>query len=250
MGTELEASDKLARACEMSTSSDKISKMIQAAYLEVSEEYAAVTKEEKAQVLQLGGLHVIGTERHESRRIDNQLRGRSGRQGDSGSTRFFLSLEDKIFRIFGGERVKAMMSAFRVEDLLIESQMLTSALNEAQRKVEAYFYDIRKQLFEYDEVLNIQREKVYSERRRALLATDLSSQMVEYAELTVNDVLEANIDPTSPEESWNLDGLAGKMKQYCYMLDELDEQVLRQQGGYEGIRMYLQRRCVEAYQQK
>ena len=248
--TELEASDKLARACEMSTSSDKISKMIQAAYLEVSEEYAAVTKEEKAQVLQLGGLHVIGTERHESRRIDNQLRGRSGRQGDSGSTRFFLSLEDKIFRIFGGERVKAMMSAFRVEDLPIESQMLTSALNEAQRKVEAYFYDIRKQLFEYDEVLNIQREKVYAERRRALLATQLSDQMVEYAELTVNDVLEANVDPASPEETWNLEGLAGKMKQYCYMLEDLDGETLKAQGGYEGIRRYLQKRCVDAYNQK
>ncbi len=212
--SELEASDKLARACEMTTTRDAVSELIHAAYARVSEEYSAVTRAEKQKVLSLGGLHVIGTERHESRRIDNQLRGRSGRQGDNGSTRFFLSLEDKIFRIFGGDRVKAMMSAFRVEDLPIESNMLTSALNEAQRKVEAYFYDIRKQLFEYDEVLNIQREKVYAERRRALLATDLSEQMVEYAELTVNDVLEANVDPAAPEESWNLEGLAGKMKQY------------------------------------
>ncbi|QDZ24222.1 subunit SecA of protein translocase [Chloropicon primus] len=250
--TELEASDMLSRACEKSSNRDKVSELINEAYTAVCEEYAEVTSEEKRRVLELGGLHVIGTERHESRRIDNQLRGRSGRQGDNGSTRFFLSLEDKIFRIFGGDRVKAMMSAFRVEDLPIESQMLTSALNEAQRKVEAYFYDIRKQLFEYDEVLNIQREKVYSERRRALLATEaqLSDQMIEYAELTVNDVLEANLDPATPEETWNLEGLAGKMKQYCYMLEELDEQVLRQQGGYEGIRTYLQRRCVEAYQQK
>ena len=104
--SELEASDLLARACEEMDQSDKVSKLIHEAYAEISEEYAEVTQEEKRRVLELGGLHVIGTERHESRRIDNQLRGRSGRQGDNGSTRFFLSLEDKIFRIFGGERVK------------------------------------------------------------------------------------------------------------------------------------------------
>jgi len=217
--TELEASDMLSRACEKSTNPDKISELIAEAYTEVCQEYSEVTMEEKRRVLDLGGLHVIGTERHESRRIDNQLRGRSGRQGDNGSTRFFLSLEDKIFRIFGGDRVDAMMQAFRVEDLPIESQMLTSALSEAQRKVELYFYDIRKQLFEYDEVVNVQREKVYAERRRALLATQLSDQMIEYAELTVNDVLEANVDPAAPEETWNLAGLASKMQRTvtCWM---------------------------------
>ncbi|KAL2486686.1 Protein translocase subunit SECA1 [Abeliophyllum distichum] len=101
-------------------------------------------------VVSTGGLHVVGTERHESRRIDNQLCGRSGRQGDPGSSRFFLSLEDNIFRIFGGDRIQGLMRAFRVEDLPIESKMLTKALDEAQRKVENYFFDIRKQLFEYD----------------------------------------------------------------------------------------------------
>lgn len=110
-------------------------------------------------MIELGGLHVVGTERHESRRIDNQLRGRSGRQvrrifesclenvfskGDPGSTRFFLSLEDALFRIFGGDKIKGMMNAFRVGDLPIESQMLTRSLDEAQRKVEAYFFDLRK----------------------------------------------------------------------------------------------------------
>jgi len=249
--TELEAQDVLARACEKNDARGKVEDLINEAYEAVRAEYEEVTREEKARVLDLGGLHVIGTERHESRRIDNQLRGRSGRQGDSGSTRFFLSLEDKIFRIFGGERVKAMMSAFRVEDLPIESQMLTSALNEAQRKVEAYFYDIRKQLFEYDEVLNIQREKVYAERRRALLSAGaLDDQMVEYAELTVNDVLQANLDPAADPAEWNLEGLAAKMKQYCYLLEDVDESVLRAQGGYEEIRSFLQRRCVEAYRQK
>jgi preprotein translocase subunit SecA len=164
-------------------------------------------------VVAAGGLHVVGTERHESRRIDNQLRGRSGRQGDPGSSRFFLSLEDNIFRIFGGDRIQALMKAFRVEDLPIESKMLTRSLDEAQKKVESYFFDIRKQLFEYDEVLNSQRDRVYTERRRALEAKNLESQMLEYAELTMDDILEANIDASLPREEWNLEALCAKVKQ-------------------------------------
>ena len=122
-----------------------------------------------------------------------QLRGRSGRQGDPGSTRYFLSLEDNLFRIFGGDKIQGMMAAFQIDDLPIESKMLTNALDEAQRKVESYFYDIRKQLFEYDQVLNTQRDRVYYDRRAALEAKDLSPLMVEYAEKTVDDILEANI---------------------------------------------------------
>ncbi|CAI0470096.1 unnamed protein product [Linum tenue] len=164
-------------------------------------------------VISAGGLHVVGTERHESRRIDNQLRGRSGRQGDPGSSRFFLSLEDNIFRIFGGDRIQGLMKAFRVEDLPIESQMLTKALDEAQRKVENYFFDIRKQLFEYDEVLNSQRDRVYSERRRALESDNLQSLIIEYAELTMDDILEANIGSDAPTESWDLEKLIAKVQQ-------------------------------------
>lgn len=116
-----------------------------------------------------GGLHVIGTERHESRRIDNQLRGRAGRQGDPGSSRFFLSLEDNLLKIFGGERVAKLMDMFRVdEDMPIEHPLLSKSLENAQRKVEVYYFDLRKQVFEYDEVLNNQRRAIYSERRRIL----------------------------------------------------------------------------------
>ncbi|GBG68260.1 hypothetical protein CBR_g2809 [Chara braunii] len=165
----------------------------------------------KHQVIALGGLHVIGTERHESRRIDNQLRGRSGRQGDPGSTRYFLSLEDNLFRIFGGDKVQALMKAFRVEDLPIESKMLSKSLDEAQKKVETYFYDIRKQLFDYDEVLNSQREKVYSDRRRCLVSQSLEPLMMEYAELTMDDILEANLPPSVPREEWDTASLIGKL---------------------------------------
>ncbi|CAN1199244.1 Protein translocase subunit SECA1, chloroplastic [Linum perenne] len=201
--------------------------------------------------LKLRGLHVVGTERHESRRIDNQLRGRSGRQGDPGSSRFFLSLEDNIFRIFGGDRIQGLMRAFRVEDLPIESQMLTKALDEAQRKVENYFFDIRKQLFEYDEVLNSQRDRVYSERRRALESGSLQSLIVEYAELTMDDILEANIGSDAPSENWDLEKLIAKVQQYCYLLNDLTPDLLRSQcSSYSELRDYLRLRGRDAYLQK
>ena len=136
-------------------------------------------KQEEQRVREAGGLHVIGTERHESRRVDNQLRGRAGRQGDPGSTRFFLSLGDNLLRIFGGDRVAGLMNAFRVEeDMPIESGMLTRSLEGAQKKVETYYYDIRKQVFEYDEVMNNQRRAVYSERRRVLDGRALKKQVL------------------------------------------------------------------------
>ncbi|PSC72357.1 translocase subunit chloroplastic [Micractinium conductrix] len=249
---ELEAEERLAFACEKAPTDDPIISKIRDAFLKVEAEYKAVTDVEKVEVQKLGGLHVVGTERHESRRIDNQLRGRSGRQGDPGSTRYFLSLEDNLFRIFGGDRIKGLMSAFRIEDLPIESQMLTSALDEAQRKVESYFYDIRKQLFEYDQVLNTQRDKVYGERRRALEAADLTPLMVEYAERTIDDILEANIPPSTPAEEWPLEPLVAKLRQYCYLLADLTPEGLAAEaaGDYDKMRSYLRRRGLEAYEKK
>lgn len=181
-----------------------------------------------------------------------QLRGRSGRQGDPGSTRYFLSLEDNLFRIFGGDKIQGMMAAFQIDDLPIESNMLTNALDEAQRKVESYFYDIRKQLFEYDQVLNTQRDRVYADRRAALEAEDLSPLMVDYAELTVDDILEANVPDNIPPEEWPLEALASKMKQYCPMMDDLTAESLTQvsNGDYEKLREYLKKRSVDAYYQK
>ncbi|KAL5981693.1 hypothetical protein ACLOJK_015756 [Asimina triloba] len=227
--TELEAEERLSYSCEKvkfrfesfdtetvplqsgPTRDDVIAKL-RSAFKEIVEEYKIYTEEERRKVVSAGGLHVVGTERHESRRIDNQLRGRSGRQGDPGSSRFFLSLEDNLFRIFGGDRIQGLMRAFRVEDLPIESQMLTKALDEAQRKVENYFFDIRKQLFEYDDVLNSQRDRVYTERRRALESDNLEALLIEYAELTMDDILEANIGNDAPRESWDLEKLIAKLK--------------------------------------
>ncbi|KAK6260418.1 hypothetical protein SCA6_014892 [Theobroma cacao] len=249
--SELEAEERLSYSCEKGPAEDEVIAKLRSAFLEIVKEYKAYTEEERKQVVAAGGLHVVGTERHESRRIDNQLRGRSGRQGDPGSSRFFLSLEDNIFRIFGGDRIQGLMRAFRVEDLPIESKMLTKALDEAQRKVENYFFDIRKQLFEYDEVLNSQRDRVYTERRRALMSDNLQSLIIEYAELTMDDILEANIGPDAPKESWDLEKLIAKLQQYCYLLNDLTPDVLRSQcSSYEELQDYLRLRGREAYLQK
>eukprot|EP00252_Welwitschia_mirabilis_P010931 TRINITY_DN24620_c0_g1_i1.p1 TRINITY_DN24620_c0_g1~~TRINITY_DN24620_c0_g1_i1.p1 ORF type:complete len:1037 (+),score=240.06 TRINITY_DN24620_c0_g1_i1:99-3209(+) len=248
---ELEAEDRLSYACEKGPIGDTVIAKLRDAYKAIVSEYRSYTEEEKQKVISAGGLHVIGTERHESRRIDNQLRGRSGRQGDPGSSRFFLSLEDNIFRIFGGDRIQGLMRVFRVEDLPIESKMLTKSLDEAQRKVENYFFEIRKQLFEYDEVLNSQRDRIYAERRRALEANNLQPQITEYAELTMNDILEANISAETPRENWDLNALVMKLKQYCYLLSDLTPEELAEKfSTYDSLQEYLQLRGREAYLQK
>lgn len=252
--TELEAEDRLSVACEKGFTADQQLLQLREAFQAMLSEYKAVTDTEKAEVVALGGLHVVGTERHESRRIDNQLRGRSGRQGDPGSTRFFLSLEDPLFRVFGGDKIKGLMVAFQVEDLPMESAMLSDALDNAQKRVEAYFFDIRKNLFDYDQVVNTQRDKIYSERRKALLAPDLGPLMCEYAEKTADDILEANVTDKSADVSeWKLDALAAKMVQYCYLLEGLTgEQLTKVAGesGFEGLRTYLHSICVDAYNRK
>jgi preprotein translocase subunit SecA len=207
-------------------------------------------KEEEARVREAGGLHVIGTERHESRRVDNQLRGRAGRQGDPGSTRFFLSLGDNLLRIFGGERVAGLMNAFRVEeDMPIESGMLTRSLEGAQKKVETYYYDIRKQVFEYDEVMNNQRRAVYSERRRVLDGRALKKQVIGYGERTMNEIVEAYVNPDLPPEEWDLDQLVGKVKEFIYLLEDLTPAQVNGLGMDE-LKAFLQEQLRNAYDLK
>ncbi|MYA91304.1 MAG: preprotein translocase subunit SecA, partial [Synechococcus sp. SB0663_bin_10] len=185
-------------------------------------EYDKVTHREQEDVTNRGGLHVIGTERHESRRVDNQLRGRAGRQGDPGSSRFFLSLEDSLLRIFGGDRVAKVMDAFRVdEDMPIESGLLTRSLESAQKKVETYYFDIRKQVFDYDQVMNNQRRAIYAERHRVLKGDQLKQQVLSYGERTMEDIVDAYVDPEIPPEEWSLDRLAGKVKEFVHLLSEL-----------------------------
>ncbi|HLC99654.1 MAG TPA: preprotein translocase subunit SecA [Patescibacteria group bacterium] len=161
------------------------------------------SKEAEA-VRNLGGLHVIGTERHESRRIDNQLRGRSGRQGDPGSTQFFVSLEDDLMRIFGSERIKGMMDSLGVpDDMPIENRMITSALSSAQKKVEGHNFDIRKHLLEYDDIMNKHREVIYKRRKEILEAEDLGQQLLEIIEQEIEHVVSFHTSGED-EAEWNL----------------------------------------------
>ncbi|MBR8828563.1 MAG: preprotein translocase subunit SecA [Gomphosphaeria aponina SAG 52.96 = DSM 107014] len=219
---ELEAEEKVAIASENAPTNDPVIEKIRSVYREIRKEYDEFTDKEHDEVVNLGGLHVMGTERHESRRIDNQLRGRAGRQGDPGSTKFFLSLEDNLLRIFGGDRVAGLMNAFRVEeDMPIESKMLTRSLEGAQKKVETFYYDSRKQVFEYDEVMNNQRRAIYSERRRVLEGLDLKEQVIQYAEKTMSEIVDAYVNPELPPEEWDLESLVNKVKEFIYLMADV-----------------------------
>ncbi|HEY9635628.1 MAG TPA: preprotein translocase subunit SecA [Coleofasciculaceae cyanobacterium] len=247
---ELEAEDKVAIASENAPTDDPVIQKLREVYKAIRKEYEGFTSREHDEVVQLGGLHVIGTERHESRRIDNQLRGRAGRQGDPGSTKFFLSLEDNLLRIFGGDRVAGLMNAFRVEeDMPIESKMLTRSLEGAQKKVETFYYDTRKQVFEYDEVMNNQRKAIYAERRRVLEGLDLKEQVIQYAEKTMDDIVDAYVNPDLPSEEWQLDNLVAKVKEFVYLLQDLEPQHLEDMTVGE-IKTFLHEEVRKAYDLK
>ncbi len=159
-------------------------------------------------VAQLGGLHILGTERHESRRIDNQLRGRSGRQGDQGSSRFYLSLEDDLLRIFGADRISSVMDRIGMEEgQPIEHGLISKAIENAQRKVEGQNFEIRKHLIEYDDVMNKQREVIYKQRKDVLSGGDLKNTMDEMLEEVVDETVREYIDESLHPEEWNLKGL-------------------------------------------
>ncbi len=164
-------------------------------------------------VLAAGGLHIIGTERHESRRIDNQLRGRSGRQGDAGSSRFYLSMEDALMRIFASDRVSGMMRKLGMKDgEAIEHPWVTKAIANAQRKVESRNFDIRKQLLEYDDVANDQRRAMYSQRNELLDVSDVSETINSIREDVFKTTIDSYIPPQSLEEMWDVKGLEERLK--------------------------------------
>jgi preprotein translocase subunit SecA len=189
-------------------------------------------------VLDAGGLHIIGTERHESRRVDNQLRGRSGRQGDPGSSRFYLSLDDPLLRIFGGERLKMIMEKLKMpEGEAIEHAMVNRSLESAQRKVEQRNFDIRKQLLEYDDVANDQRKVIYSQRNELLETSDVSEGIQGMRAQVLNDVINEHIPPGSMAEQWDVNGLTQALaseflldcpvQQWLDADERLDEQGVR-----------------------
>jgi preprotein translocase subunit SecA len=159
-------------------------------------------------VIEAGGLHVIASERHESRRIDNQLRGRAGRQGDPGSSRFYLSLEDSLMRIFASDRVKNFMKALGMQSgEAIEHSMVTNAIEKAQRKVEGRNFDMRKQLLEYDDVANEQRKVIYHMRNSLLAADNIGETIIEFREEVLAATINSHIPPQSLPEQWDISGL-------------------------------------------
>src|ERR1700726_2402531 len=170
----------------------------------VYDQFADQCKSEHDEVVELGGLHILGTERHEARRIDNQLRGRAGRQGDPGSSRFFLSLEDDLMRIFGGERIKALMYRFGMtEGVPIESKMISNRIEKAQQGVEAQNFDARKHLLEYDDVMNKQREAIYAIRRSALEGKDQRDYVLGVAEDIARELVDTFCPREQHPDQWN-----------------------------------------------
>jgi preprotein translocase subunit SecA len=170
--------------------------------------YTTQCAEEREKVLEAGGLHILGTERHESRRIDNQLRGRAGRQGDPGSSRFFLSLEDDLLRIFGAERIQGLMTRLGMEEgEPIEHKMISRAIANAQAKVEGHNFDIRKHLLEYDDVMNKQREVIYHRRRETLAGENLKGEVIEMIDDLAANVAQAAVDGAMSSGEWDWDAV-------------------------------------------
>ncbi len=167
-----------------------------------------ICDKEREQVLNAGGLHIIGTERHESRRIDNQLRGRSGRQGDPGSSRFYLSLEDDLLRIFGSDKINDLMNFLNMqEDMPIENKMVTKGIENAQKRVESHNFDIRKHLLEYDDVMNKQRKEIYSFRKEAFTSESLKNKIFELADSEIDELLNIYCPEDTDTSEWDLAGL-------------------------------------------
>jgi len=200
-------------------------------------------------VSDFGGLHIIGTERHESRRIDNQLRGRAGRQGDPGSSRFYVSLEDDLMRLFGSDRIMRIMDRLGIEeDQPIEHSLVSKSLETAQKRVEAHNLDIRKHLLKYDDVMNTQREIVYAERQRAFDEPNIKEHVVEM----IDDVLEETFEKYVPRDAlpddWNLHGLTEWTRRYLGLhvpFDDLDLEVAQAEEIFEKLQQAVRSRYEE-----
>ncbi|HQR47756.1 MAG TPA: preprotein translocase subunit SecA, partial [Steroidobacteraceae bacterium] len=204
-------------------------------------------------VVAAGGLHIVGTERHESRRIDNQLRGRSGRQGDPGSSRFYLSLEDNLMRIFGDpERTKRWLTtAGMKEGEVIESKMLSRQIERAQRKVEAYNFDLRKNLLEYDDVANDQRKVIYQQRTELMAAEEISDSITGIREEVVNGIIDQFVPRESVEEEWNLAGLSEAIaRDFLVEIDPKAWLAADHEIAEAGLRERVVKAVEDAYQRK
>ncbi|HEU4798412.1 MAG TPA: SEC-C metal-binding domain-containing protein, partial [bacterium] len=196
----------------------------------------------------LSGLHVIGTERHEARRIDNQLRGRSGRQGDAGSSRFYIALEDELMRLFAGQRIAGIMDRLGIdEDTPIEHPLVTRQIESAQKKVEQYHFDVRKHVLEYDDVMNVQRKVIYGERRKVLFGDNIRENVLDIIERLIGEIVDAYCAPDAAREEWDLEGLAEAAAQLAPVLAEVN---LAAAASRDEVKAALTQAALEAYERK
>jgi len=210
-------------------------------YKKALEKAREICKKEHDRVVSLGGLHIIGTERHESRRIDNQLRGRAGRQGDPGSSRFYLSLEDELLRLFGGERLQSLMHFLKIEDdTPIENKMVSKAIENAQKRVEAHNFDIRKHLLKYDDVMNSQRKEIYSFRKEVLESDSLKDKVFELLEIEIDEM----VDFYLAQENEGIEKLKEQLSA------RFDIEVDLSDKSKDEIKEYLLKTLKEAYENK
>ncbi|MEA5136101.1 MAG: preprotein translocase subunit SecA [Candidatus Fimivivens sp.] len=218
-------------------------------YAELYDKFRQLIAPEAEKVKAAGGLFIIGTERHESRRIDNQLRGRSGRQGDPGESRFFLSLEDDLMRLFGGDRIQGLMETLKVdEETPIEAKLLSSTIQSAQSKVEGRNFSTRKNVLQFDDVMNRQREMIYSQRRSVIFGDDIKETILRMFDGVITDAVDSYLPSTTEAESWNLSGLRDYLLGWVtdkddlnYTLGDLDRL------GRDAIREQLQKKARDRY---
>ena len=220
---------------------------------EALERARELTQKEHDEVVKLGGLHVIGTERHESRRIDNQLRGRAARQGDPGSTKFFLSLEDDLMRIFGGEKIAQLMTMLNVDDdTAIENVLITKQIESAQKKVETYHFDIRKSVLEYDDVMNIQREKFYAQRKKVLYSQNLRDEYKFMIQKETDRVLQQYVSKDMAPQEYVPADLQMLIKEFASIIPLLKDKITVddiKNLRFNEISEHMQKLALEAYEE-
>ncbi len=214
------------------------------------EQFKETCAREHDEVVALGGLHIIGTERHESRRIDNQLRGRSGRQGDPGSSRFYLSLQDDLLRIFGSERVAKIMDILKIQDgEAITHVMINKSIENAQKKVEAHNFEIRKHLIDYDDVMNKQREVIYTQRREILAGSDIRESFLEMMDETIEDIIKAYAYEADAPLDWDWESLSEVIYR-CFSLQmELTREMIARLNA-DGLRTLLKEQVTALFDEK
>jgi len=218
-------------------------------YKELLEKYRKETEKEHKEVVALGGLHVLGTERHEARRIDNQLRGRSGRQGDPGSSRFYVALEDDLMRLFGSDRLVGIMDTLGLEEgQVIEHPWVTKSIEIAQRRIEQHHFEIRKQLLEYDNVMNKQREVIYAQRKQILEGISLREDILEKVGRILDDILAIYLSNNVAPEEWDITGLASALKLKFNL--EVDTAGIKKLGRKEEIKEQFYQNIMQAYAEK